>query len=311
MKSALLSISLIFAALAAPQAMALDASYYASESKLARGHWVKVEIDTTGIFELTPRQLAEWGFDDPANVAVYGYGGATAQCQTFGGCPDDLTPVPVIRTSDNRVLFYGEGPVRFCFEGNATSTITVKRNFYDSKAYYFVTEGLSEAPPVLPYTDASAPLRWHYCISAIENELENHGQGGVFYFDRQLKAGDRQDLNYAVRDFYKAADSSAPLGYFRYNGYVYSRPQVKFPISAGENVVVTTNKPELSEAIPGTGEYLHKAICGYATFEPAESASDSFDAVFSVSVPDDFPGSYAALDKAYIIYPQSMSLKGR
>ena len=53
-----------------------DASYYADRSALSEGRWVKIRVDRNGLYKIDRETLAEWGFDDPSRVTVYGYGGS-------------------------------------------------------------------------------------------------------------------------------------------------------------------------------------------------------------------------------------------
>ena len=50
-------------------ARALPAETYATKSALASGKWVKVSVDATGIYRLTPATLRRWGFADPSRSA--------------------------------------------------------------------------------------------------------------------------------------------------------------------------------------------------------------------------------------------------
>ena len=92
--------------------MALPVDYYSTESRLAAGHWVKVRIDTTGVYAISYRQLEEWGFDNPGQVGVFGSGAVAAADHIFSiNYSDDLAPTAVARQQD-RLLFYGEADVR-------------------------------------------------------------------------------------------------------------------------------------------------------------------------------------------------------
>ncbi len=106
-------LTLVFAILTAIGAWAYDAAYYAQSSALADGHWVKIAVDTTGVYEISTEQLREWGFEKPELVKVYGYGGLMADYQRFdSNIPDDIPPTPSVRTADGRLVFYAEGTVR-------------------------------------------------------------------------------------------------------------------------------------------------------------------------------------------------------
>ena len=105
--------SAVCAALAASSVMsavALDSNHFTTSSKLAQGHWVKIAITQTGMYELDREQLAEMGFSDPSAVRVYGYGGKMLSEVLTNDLPDDLQQVPALR-QDDKVCFYGVGNV--------------------------------------------------------------------------------------------------------------------------------------------------------------------------------------------------------
>ena len=79
------------------QALAFDASRYATQSKLSTGKWVKISIPETGVYELTDAELMEMGFSNPSNVRLYGYGGYRINEILNGRTIDDLRLVPVAR----------------------------------------------------------------------------------------------------------------------------------------------------------------------------------------------------------------------
>ena len=46
---------------------------YTSKSELSSGRWVKIEVGTSGIYQISYTTLQNLGFD-PTKVKVYGYG---------------------------------------------------------------------------------------------------------------------------------------------------------------------------------------------------------------------------------------------
>ena len=58
----------------AAQAWALSPESYAPNSALSKGKWMKAEITETGVYKITFDELKKWGFDNPDNVGVFGYG---------------------------------------------------------------------------------------------------------------------------------------------------------------------------------------------------------------------------------------------
>ena len=84
-------------------------------SALATGRWVKISVKQTGFTVITDELIRQAGFDDPAKVKVFGYGGARQPEQLTGGYlseTDDLQEVPTCMAGGRR-LFYAFGPVNW------------------------------------------------------------------------------------------------------------------------------------------------------------------------------------------------------
>ena len=112
---------------------------YAANSVLASGKWVKIKVDTEGIYQLTYSKLREWGFNNPERVQLYGYGGRILpQALKFSGpeaLTDDLEEVPMLRR-EGSMIFFAEGTVRW-----DASSGKHQNNHYSRHSYYFLTEG--------------------------------------------------------------------------------------------------------------------------------------------------------------------------
>lgn len=316
MKAPLLHILLTVAMLLATNnASAYSAGYYATTSKLATGHWVKVEIDTTGIFEISHSQLRELGFSDPGKVHVYGYGGVVATEQSFSAdYPDDLPQTASMHTSDGRLLFFGEGDVRGNFGTSTTHNqiANFKRNYYDNKAYYFLsdTDGGHELATVA-LGETEDAIDWSYCIDLIEREVQNPANGGVFFHGPKLKAGEKENFTFHIRDY--CSGGSIAKGYFRYEAAVLpaEKETVTLPISASENVYIVTNTPTNSGKNTSDTSYYIKAS-GRATFDATEERPlDDAHVTFTITIPSSFTGTYAAIDYAYVTYARHNRLAGR
>lgn len=119
------------------------AARYASHSVLAQGKWVKIRVSQEGLYQLSDRQLAKMGFQDPSRVRLYGYGGRMLpEHLTFTGPDaliDDLNEVPLYRRSGSSV-FFAEGLTRW------NSKTSFSTNTYSRYSYYFLTEGDQAAP---------------------------------------------------------------------------------------------------------------------------------------------------------------------
>jgi len=176
------------------QGFAFDASQYATTSKLATGKWVKISIPENGVYELTYDELTQMGFSNPENVRIYGHGGLPISEILDGNAIDDLQPVPVSRF-DNKICFYGNGPVKFSI-GNYSTTPHYTRavNGYDQVGCYFLTEETSAETSVQAAsqvtvsspTDVATSLAyfWH------EKDLVSIGLTGKQMLGEDFKSDD-------------------------------------------------------------------------------------------------------------------------
>lgn len=108
---------------------------YTESSVLSSGVWKTIHITEDGIYKLTPSFLSSMGFSDISKVHLYGYGGHQ-QVDTFdpNNDFDDLEEVPLYKTPDGNLLFWGNGLIYW----NGTERVF---NAYANKATYFLTEG--------------------------------------------------------------------------------------------------------------------------------------------------------------------------
>lgn len=72
---------------------------------------MKIQIDETGLYQLTYDELRECGFSDPSHVAVFGYGGAMLSEDFSTEYVDDLPQIPVLHTG-NKLIFMDRGYCR-------------------------------------------------------------------------------------------------------------------------------------------------------------------------------------------------------
>lgn len=112
---------------------------FASSSALATGTWVKVKLDGTedGIYQITYDQLSGMGFNNPANVGVFGFGGHPLHEAMDLITEDDLPEIATYHDERNhRILFYGQGLVRWGY--NANKGFYHRQNASETAAYYFL-----------------------------------------------------------------------------------------------------------------------------------------------------------------------------
>ena len=121
-------------------AHAYNPAIYATRSKLATGKWVKIAIPETGMYEITYDELYAMGFSNPSQVKLYGNGGNRISEILSPSPNDDLKRVPILRTN-NKICFYGKGPVSYAISNYSTAPhFTRIFNPYSRVGYYFLTE---------------------------------------------------------------------------------------------------------------------------------------------------------------------------
>ena len=284
----------------AGSAFALEASHYAAESRLASGHWVKIAVDTTGVYSIPFERLAEWGFENPQKVAVFGEGPIQATRHTFrAGDSDDLTMIPAVRT-DDKVVFYAEADVRVRL--NNDHNVEATRNYYDRKGYYFLGETDDELPelPVSGYVPSDeTPQTSSYAISFIEREEESIVEGGVFYYGRNLVQETEQTFVFPFENRV-GKDVTLCFDYALYVNGAPSRvaPELTYNATLKESEVVTSryNTYNIDEYTDVAGSYL------------ILEAEENTPSLIVTATPGSYPESYMTIDRMYALYAAANKL---
>lgn len=144
----LLMASVIMLMAIGVQAANVGKHTFAASSQLASGKWVKISLGgkaEDGIYQISYDQLKSFGFTQPEQVGVYGFGGHEMPEAVDDIMDDDLPELAVMHDTDNRrILFYGQGLIRWDYiEGQR---FVHRQNTYDTKAYYFLHQKEGEAP---------------------------------------------------------------------------------------------------------------------------------------------------------------------
>ncbi|MCR5394692.1 MAG: type IX secretion system sortase PorU [Bacteroidales bacterium] len=125
---------------------------WAENSVLAKGIWVKIALsrDCDGIYQISYSDLRKWGFSDPSQVGVYGFGGHKLSENLADGHIDDLPEVATLHDADKeRILFYGRGLVSWSY--TASNGFVQQQHPYANMehgtyACYFLHQKEDEAP---------------------------------------------------------------------------------------------------------------------------------------------------------------------
>lgn len=160
---------------------------YSSTSVLSQGHWVKIRIAESGVCRMSFSELRAAGIN-PAQVRVFGYGGAMLTQDFEQKHIDDLPQVPVYRGSDF-ILFYVQGSVNWQYSGKIFEHI---RNPYSDYGYYFLTDdnaGEQDFPIAEPLSGSATDITSYTDVQLHERDLLNlidrtngaNGGGRDFY----------------------------------------------------------------------------------------------------------------------------------
>ena len=131
---------------------------YVPSSALASGKFVKVKVKETGIYKLTYEALNSMGIS-PANVRVFGYGGALLDQDFTKSKPDDLPEIAVwmekgndgVFNAGDYILFYGQGIVKWTYD-QTKSMFTHTLNHYANEGFYFITSDAGEGKKIQDVT---------------------------------------------------------------------------------------------------------------------------------------------------------------
>jgi len=188
-----LACAVMLAIFGMSQASAFSSSNYATSSVLATGKWVKVAIPENGMYEITYAELTEMGFNNPAQVKLYGNGGNPISEVLSGTVPDDLQRVPILRM-DDKICFYGLGPVAFTISDYGTTPhFTRTFNAYSNFGYYFLVEesGSDTTPVKKAAGSATNYVNVPSCLSFFihENELTTVSSTGRQMLGEEFSQG--------------------------------------------------------------------------------------------------------------------------
>ena len=171
-----------------------SSSVYSDHSVLAQGRWAKIQVNESGIHQLTEQVVHQAGFSDINKIRIYGYGGNLqdeALSASYLAENDDLHEITQC-VVDGRHYFYAKGPVSWS-DNASTQRI---RNPYSDYGCYFITQ-TDESPSMVDSTTFLAsfypqPEDYHFLY---EKDGFSWYDGGRNLFDpTEVKAGSEQHV---------------------------------------------------------------------------------------------------------------------
>lgn len=164
---------------------------YAAHSVLAKGKWIKIKIEKTGIYEVSYTQLRNWGFD-PEKVSVHGYGGWPLEedFSRYASVYRDDLPATAVWRGKEKLLFYGRGPVKWEYDP-ATGGFIHTNNPYATAGYYFITDAteVKEMSVVSSASEAALRITTFDDYVVAEKDLVSVNKSGRELFGESLLNG--------------------------------------------------------------------------------------------------------------------------
>lgn len=196
---------------------------YKQQSVLANGHFVKIKVNSSGIYRLTYEELQSMGIN-PAQARIFGYGGAELNRNFSAYRIDDLPEVPIYmhKGSDNQfgpgdyILFHAQGPISWNYEYISSwgqRGFRHNMNTYSQYGYYFVTSDTGNRQRLNIGTEAVFTPADTVIISSFtdyqlhEQELVNlqditgqNGGGDEFYGEQFSNSHTQENLHFQVNN---------------------------------------------------------------------------------------------------------------
>ena len=310
----LITIPVVLSAFGASAVVSSTFNYeFAEHSRLASGHWVRISVDKTGIYEITYDKLRELGFSNPEKVGVFGRGGSTIGYNFTDDrgnrlMEDDLTGVAVIH-GDGKLIFYGVGTENISFGKDRFQAAPM--NIYTDKGHYM----LGECEDIIsmgsmPYSsqrsiaEMSVGLGYHYHEIDLHQNNDNTGQ--MFYGEDCLESSRHswaapmpfavpgEKLEVSLATYIGGGSSSTPItvtGVLNYN------------ISYGQGNMSGLGNP-ITVSVTGPGRYNFDSP---ANVMKVKELSGQTNPVFSLQATDIAEAEVFAIDNCVITYGKSFA----
>ena len=130
---------------------AIGQRQYSQASVLSSGDWLKISVDSPGIYRVGADFLKQGGIEyvvNPSLIRLFGNGGSVLPKANKIEIIDDLAEnaIAIFDGGDGKFdgqdyfLFYAPGPNRWQFD-STESSFKYQKNTYSKQAYYFINIG--------------------------------------------------------------------------------------------------------------------------------------------------------------------------
>lgn len=289
----LCAVVVAIAAAFAP-ARALDLDTYAQQSRLASGKWVKISVPEAGLYRIPAATLRSWGFNNPANVRICGYGGARiADRLDAENYVDDLPAVPSVNSAEG-VTFYATGAATLM---QTSGYRHWQMSPYSSVGYYFVTEDADlelPAPASTGTPGSHGAATTGYALAQHEQDLTSATIVGPLMVGENLRGVQRLPITLATPG--------------RVAGTMYYEAQMVTRMSAAGSATLTVADlaPKTLAIGATSGTYTYGTLTVFRDSGNSASGGETLSASLAPSLPANVQN--ANFDYLAVYYPISLSL---
>ncbi|MBR6017954.1 MAG: type IX secretion system sortase PorU [Paludibacteraceae bacterium] len=221
---------------------------YTDNSVLKTGHWVKIQVSSSGVCRMRFDQLRDAGIE-PTQLRVYGYGGAMLNQDFSKRKIDDLPQVPVY-TGEDYVLFYVQGPISWTYQN---SRFVHSKNIYSNYGYYFLTDNVGshlELTPAEALTGTPKDVYTYQNVQVHEldsiNLVDKSGVsgGGKTFYGEQFTTNQSRTFRFATPNAVTSGKSSV---YVDLAAYATTPSTFRAALNGNENKTVSITAPSTSD----------------------------------------------------------------
>lgn len=150
---------------------------HSESSVLSVGRWVKIRTQQTGIHVLTNAALNQMGFNDLANVAIFGGSGVQLSFSNADSRADDLVQLPTMQTS-NGLLFYAENTQKWSYT-ETTSRFECSSHQGSEYNYYFITDSRTPLSMSVSESNEVSTTQYTSYTARTHHEINSTNIGGT------------------------------------------------------------------------------------------------------------------------------------
>ena len=239
---------LLIAACAMP-AGAYDKSFYAENSKLASGKWVKISVKESGIYQITAEDIRSWGLGtDLSQIHIFGYGGAPLSQKMDENYADDLPQMPLVRT-EGRILFYAQGPTTWKRLSKSFEQVQEQHPYAISGDYLITNDSRFndiEIPKAANSPAGGTPVTTFTGRLYHEQEIDNPGETGRRFLGESFATTKSQTFKFTLDDRVEGEPVTVYTSFAAKTGSSYSTVTCSYngtqlPVTDGDLIARTTD----------------------------------------------------------------------